>query len=66
MNNISSEARELFLYKNYPSDQLMTKCCGFHSIFPQAELDAKAFEPWGYSLNIVLQVQCSCVHLELV
>jgi S-adenosylmethionine decarboxylase len=60
MNNISSEARELFLYKNYPSDQLMTKCCGFHSIFPQAELDAKAFEPWGYSLNIVLQEDKYC------
>ena len=64
MNNISSEARGLFLHKNYPSDQQMTECSGFHSIFPKAALDAKAFEPCGYSLNAVLEVCVSIINIQ--
>ena len=40
----------------YSSAEELTKAVGLRDLFPEAILDAKIFDPCGYSLNAIVKV----------
>ena len=57
MSGISDRSAELFTYECYPSGMQMMQKSGLESLFPEADkVDPKAFEPCGYSMNVIIQV----------
>ena len=46
----------LFSTLAYSSAEELTKAVGLRDLFPEAMLDAKIFDPCGYSLNAIVKV----------
>ena len=58
MTEMDPHLMSLFSTKAYSSAEELTRTVGLQDLVPGAILDAKIFDPCGYSLNAILQVSC--------
>lgn len=53
----------LFYQKECPSGKEMTLRAGIYGLCPGAEVDERAFDPCGYSMNAILHDTYSTIHV---
>ena len=56
MMGLDPALMSLFSTLAYSSAEELTKAVGLQDLFPEAMLDAKIFDPCGYSLNAIVKV----------
>ena len=59
MTELEPQLLGLFSLETFSSADELTVAVGLQQLMPGAVLDAKLFEPCGYSLNALLEV-CTC------
>ncbi|KAL7578145.1 hypothetical protein ACA910_012590 [Epithemia clementina (nom. ined.)] len=77
MFDVHESVAELFYYDNYDTNRPeetkeeqtkrisreQTAACGIDALCPGAEIDSRAFEPCGYSMNAILFRSYSTIHI---